>query len=147
MLALALAVATTAGSANAQLLVPQNGDQRGGPPHQEGPRQEQLRLEPQRPGNRGQEQRPQDRPQERQDRHEGPRAYDSRGHDRNSQQEWRRGDRIDREDWNHSGRVDYRERHLRQPPRGYEWREVNGAVVLGAIATGVIADILLNANR
>ena len=43
--------------------------------------------------------------------------------------------------------MDYRERHLRAPPRGYEWREVNGSLILGAIATGVIADIILNGGR
>ena len=33
---------------------------------------------------------------------------------------------------------------LRKPPGGYEWRNVDGDYVLGAIATGVIADMLLN---
>jgi len=59
---------------------------------------------------------------------------------------WRRGQAIRHEDWDRGRRVDYREYQLREPPRGYEWREVNGAFVLGAIATGVIASILLNAR-
>jgi Ni/Co efflux regulator RcnB len=38
--------------------------------------------------------------------------------------------------------VDYRARHLRAPPRGYEWRQVNGQYVLAAAATGLIASII-----
>lgn len=41
--------------------------------------------------------------------------------------------------------TDYRSRHLREPPRGYRWvREDNNTneVLLIAIATGVIADIV-----
>jgi Ni/Co efflux regulator RcnB len=39
---------------------------------------------------------------------------------------------------------DWKARHLRRPPRGYHWVSVNGDYVLAAIATGVIADLLLN---
>ena len=39
---------------------------------------------------------------------------------------------------------DWQSRHLRQPPSGYHWVQVNGDYVLAAIATGVIADMLLN---
>src|SRR5262245_50637205 len=53
---------------------------------------------------------------------------------------WERGHRYD-------GRVviinDYRSRHLREPPRGYHWvRADNDDLLLVAIATGVIADIV-----
>ncbi len=50
-------------------------------------------------------------------------------------------------DWNNASRLDYRAHHLRHPPRGYEWREVNGRYVLAAVATGVIASIILNGGR
>jgi Ni/Co efflux regulator RcnB len=60
--------------------------------------------------------------------------------------DWRRGGRIDRNDWSRGERVGYREHHFRKPPRGYEWRQVDGRFVLGAIATGVIAEIIQN-NR
>jgi len=60
--------------------------------------------------------------------------------------DWHKGDRIARDDWNRGNHVDYRARHLRAPPRGYEWREVDGRYILAAVATGVIADILLNAR-
>jgi Ni/Co efflux regulator RcnB len=34
--------------------------------------------------------------------------------------------------------------HLRPPPRGYEWVQSGGQFVLIAVASGVIADLLLN---
>ena len=59
---------------------------------------------------------------------------------------WRRGGRIDRGDWSRGQRVDWRSRHLRRPPRGYEWREVDGNYVMAAVATGVIASIIANSR-
>jgi Ni/Co efflux regulator RcnB len=59
---------------------------------------------------------------------------------------WRRGGRMDRDEWQRGARVDWRSHHLRSPPRGYEWRQVDGRYVLAAVATGVIADIILNAR-
>jgi Ni/Co efflux regulator RcnB len=56
--------------------------------------------------------------------------------------EWRRGYHMRHEDWDRGARVDYRHYHLRRPPRGYEWREVDGNYVLAAVATGVIASII-----
>jgi Ni/Co efflux regulator RcnB len=58
--------------------------------------------------------------------------------------EWRRGGRIDRMEWRRAHVVDYRIHHLRRPPRGYEWREIDGRYVLAAVASGIIADIILN---
>jgi Ni/Co efflux regulator RcnB len=58
---------------------------------------------------------------------------------------WRRGDRLPQE-WRHRNYVvdDWRGHHLRRPPRGYEWVQDGGDYLLVAIATGVIAEILLN---
>jgi Ni/Co efflux regulator RcnB len=39
---------------------------------------------------------------------------------------------------------DYGHYRLRPPPRGYEWVQQGGQFVLIAVASGVIADILLN---
>lgn len=39
---------------------------------------------------------------------------------------------------------DWRGHHLNAPPRGYHWVQTGGDYVLVAIATGVIASILLN---
>ena len=58
--------------------------------------------------------------------------------------DWRKGTRLSHNDWNRGRRVDYRSRHLKAPPRGYEYREVDGNLILGAIATGVIFSILAN---
>ena len=53
---------------------------------------------------------------------------------------------MDRHDWERGRRLDYGDYRLREPPRGYEWREIDGRFVLGAIATGIIADIIINAR-
>ena len=63
-----------------------------------------------------------------------------------SHADWRKGGHIGRDDWRRGARVDYRSHHLRTPPRGYEWREVDGNYVLAAAATGLIASVIL-ANR
>lgn len=57
--------------------------------------------------------------------------------------DWHRGGRISHDDWDRGRQVDYRHYHLRRPPRGYEWREVDGNYVLAAIATGVIASVVI----
>ena len=62
-------------------------------------------------------------------------------------QEWHRGARISHDDWNRGDQVDWRAHHLRQPPRGYEWREVDGNYVLAAVATGVIASVIIAASQ
>ena len=65
------------------------------------------------------------------------------GHDRGNHHHWSRGQRMGYNDWRQARRVDYRRHHLRAPPRGYEWRESNGQYVLAAVATGLIASIIL----
>jgi Ni/Co efflux regulator RcnB len=57
--------------------------------------------------------------------------------------EWKKGAHMRDEDWKRGEHVDYRERHLREPPQGYEWREVDGNYVLAAVATGVIASVVV----
>ena len=68
------------------------------------------------------------------DRHDGPPP--AAGH------HWRKGDRIDHDSWGRAAPVDYRAHHLRRPPRGYEWRDVDGNYVLAAVATGLIASAI-----
>lgn len=77
----------------------------------------------------------QDGRDERHDEHHDNHAYVR--HD-----EWRKGYHMRHEDWDRGERVDYRTYHLRRPPRGYEWRQVDGNFVLAAVATGVIASVL-----
>ena len=58
--------------------------------------------------------------------------------------EWKRGYHMRSEDWNRGERVeDYRTYHLNAPPRGYEWREVDGNYILAAVATGIIASVVV----
>jgi Ni/Co efflux regulator RcnB len=57
--------------------------------------------------------------------------------------EWKKGAHIRQEDWKRGETVDYRHYHLQEPPRGYEWRQVDGNYVLAAAATGVIATAIV----
>jgi Ni/Co efflux regulator RcnB len=58
-------------------------------------------------------------------------------------EEWKKGYQMRHEDWDRGERVDYHRYHLQEPPRGYEWREVDGNYVLAAVATGVIASTII----
>jgi Ni/Co efflux regulator RcnB len=57
--------------------------------------------------------------------------------------EWKKGYHMQKADWARAQRVDYRQYHLSAPPRGYEWRSVDGNYVLAAVATGVIASVVV----
>lgn len=57
--------------------------------------------------------------------------------------EWKKGARIGHDDWNRGDRIDYKHYHLHAPPSGYEWRQVDGNFVLAAVATGVIASVVV----
>jgi Ni/Co efflux regulator RcnB len=67
--------------------------------------------------------------------------------DRGNSHRWSRGQRMGYNDWNGASRIDYRRYNLRQPPRGYEWRRQNDQFILGAIATGLIASIIISTGR
>lgn len=58
---------------------------------------------------------------------------------------WYRGDRLPYE-YRHRQYVvdDWRGHHLYAPPRGYQWVQSGGDYLLVAVATGIIASILLN---
>lgn len=70
-------------------------------------------------------------------RHEGPGA--------GPEHKFYKGDRLPAE-YHHRQYVvdDWRGHHLSAPPRGYHWVQTGGDYVLAAVATGLIADILLN---
>ncbi|HWE84739.1 MAG TPA: RcnB family protein [Terracidiphilus sp.] len=56
--------------------------------------------------------------------------------------EWKRGQHMRHEDWDRGQRVqDWRAHHLRNPPRGYEWRDLDGQYVL-ATPDGVIFQVI-----
>jgi Ni/Co efflux regulator RcnB len=54
--------------------------------------------------------------------------------------EWKTGSRVQQEDWNRGDKVDYRQYHLRRPPAGHEWRQIDGNYIL-ANHDGVIVSI------
>ena len=58
--------------------------------------------------------------------------------------EFHRGGYISREYRSRAYEVDYREHRLSRPPVGHRWVQVGADYVLIAIATGVIASIILN---
>ncbi len=60
-------------------------------------------------------------------------------------EEWKKGYHMQHTDWDRGEKVDYRTNHLRRPPSGYEWRLVDGNYVLAAVATGVIASVVVAA--
>lgn len=62
--------------------------------------------------------------------------------------DWARGDRLPGSYGESRYEVqDWRAHNLRQPPRGYHWvRDENNDFLLAAVATGVIADIILHNN-
>ncbi|GAB3097417.1 RcnB family protein [Lysobacter terrae] len=65
---------------------------------------------------------------------------------RHHHREYRRGERIEVVYMEPRYYVDdYEYYHLRQPPRGHRWvRDEDGRFILVAVATGIIADILLH---
>ena len=59
--------------------------------------------------------------------------------------EWRRGGHIPPQYRSRQYVVsDWRAHRLSAPPRGYQWVQVGGDYVMVAIATGIIAQLLLN---
>lgn len=75
----------------------------------------------------------------------GPLAFAEDHHDNHHyvrHDEWKKGAHMRHEDWDRGERIDYHHYHLNAPPRGYEWREVDGNFILAAAATGVIATVI-----
>ena len=71
-----------------------------------------------------------------------------RGNDVRDNLHWSRGDRLPKQ-YRHNQYVvsDWKTRHLRTPPRGYHCVRADNRYLLSAIATGVIADIIVNSQR
>jgi Ni/Co efflux regulator RcnB len=80
----------------------------------------------------------------------GQAAFPQARHDRRDNShyvrhsQWRKGYRMAPGDWSRGDRIsNWSHYHLRRPPRGYEWRRVDGNFVLAAVATGVIASVIV----
>ncbi|WP_322404875.1 RcnB family protein [Massilia luteola] len=73
--------------------------------------------------------------------HGGDRRWDGAG----PNHDIRRGGHLPSRYRNHQYVVDnWHDHNLRPPPRGYHWVQTGGDYVLAAIATGVIADLIIN---
>ncbi len=72
------------------------------------------------------------------DNHGGPQYQTSEGNN------WRHGDH-----YTGQRRVvsDWKSRHLRQPPHGYEWVQDGNQYVLIALTGGLIASVIINAEN
>ena len=58
---------------------------------------------------------------------------------------WSRGDKLYHQYWDKQYYVDdWHARHLRRPPHGYRWVDVDGDYLLVAITTGIILDVMMN---
>ena len=54
--------------------------------------------------------------------------------------EWKAGSKIQQDDWNRGDKVDYQKNHLRRPPSGHEWRQIDGNYVM-ANQDGVVVSV------
>jgi Ni/Co efflux regulator RcnB len=61
--------------------------------------------------------------------------------------EWHRGGRVPSQYRDRQYVVDnWHEHHLSPPPRGYHWVQVGNDYVLAAVATGIIAQLIINSS-
>ncbi len=80
-----------------------------------------------------------------QDDHHDDHAAAQDHHDNHSyveHKDWRRGGHISHDDWGRGERVNYQDYHLAAPPRGYEWRMVDGYYVLANISNFQIRTVI-----
>lgn len=68
--------------------------------------------------------------------------HDADHHDNHTyveHKDWKKGYHMSHDDWARGEAVDYKTYHLKAPPKGYEWRLIDGNYVLGAVDTGVVS--------
>ncbi len=87
----------------------------------------------------------------RYDRHDDRRDYGhsrrEAAHERRDYRHWQRGQRLDARYRDNRYYVsDWRRHGLRAPPRGYRWQRVNDNYILAAVATGLIASVIIANN-
>jgi Ni/Co efflux regulator RcnB len=91
------------------------------------------------------EQRHDDRHDSRYDRRDDRRDHRAdRRDDRRDYRRYQRGQRLDARYRDNRYYVsDYRRHGLRAPPRGYRWQRVDDNYILAAVATGLIASVII----
>jgi Ni/Co efflux regulator RcnB len=71
-----------------------------------------------------------------------PYGQDNRHDQRDSRQQWRQGQRLPPQYRTRAHYVDYHRHHLRAPPRGYQWVQVDNNYALVALSSGLIASLI-----
>jgi Ni/Co efflux regulator RcnB len=80
-----------------------------------------------------------------QDRHDNRGDQGDRGNHYGQNHRWARGERLPANYYSdRSHYVDYRRHHLRAPPRGYQWVQVDNNYALVALTSGLISSIIAN---
>jgi Ni/Co efflux regulator RcnB len=80
---------------------------------------------------------------DQQNRHDNRGDQGDRGNHYGQNHRWARGERLPSSYYSDRGHyVDYRRYHLRQPPRGYQWVQVDNNYALVAVTSGLIASII-----
>ncbi len=80
-----------------------------------------------------------------QDHHDDHPAAAQDHHDNHSyveHKDWKKGARLDHDDWGRGERIDYHDYHLTAPPRGYEWRLIDGYYVLANVSNFQIRTVI-----
>jgi len=75
--------------------------------------------------------------------HDGQTQHAGWAADQGAGHSFHHGDHMGYNDWNGAQPVDYRQHHLRRPPNGYEWRQSNGQFIMAAVATGLVASVVM----
>jgi Ni/Co efflux regulator RcnB len=84
---------------------------------------------------------------DRYDRSERDAYRDGRRDGRHEYRRYQRGQRLDARYRGNGYYVsDYRRHGLRAPPRGYRWQRVDDSYILAAVATGLIASVIIANN-
>ncbi|SFJ15095.1 RcnB family protein [Caulobacter sp. UNC279MFTsu5.1] len=90
------------------------------------------------------DQRYDDRHDRREAAHERRDYRHERRDERREYRRWQRGQRLDARYRDHRYYVsDWRRHGLRAPPRGYRWQRVDDSYILAAVATGLIASVII----
>jgi Ni/Co efflux regulator RcnB len=98
-------------------------------------------------GHGGQYDRHHDSRGDRYDRGERDAYRDGRRDGRHEYRRYQRGQRLDARYRGNGYYVnDYRRHGLRAPPRGYRWQRVDDSYILAAVATGLIASVIIANN-
>jgi Ni/Co efflux regulator RcnB len=58
-------------------------------------------------------------------------------------QEWKKNATMKHEDWDRGERIEWKEKHLKRPPEGFEWRMIDGNYVMAEGSSGRISTVVV----